>query len=319
MQKILVTGANGFVGKHLCRALLNKNYSIRAAVRTEEAKQELSEFEHCECCVIGDINAHTHWHDALKDVDVVIHLAARVHVMKDNASDPLAEFRSVNVFGTEKLAKTAIQTGVKNFIYLSSIKVNGEFTKEKPFLENDKPNPQDPYGISKSEAEQVLNKTEGMSVSILRPPLIYGPGVGANFLKLMQMIKKGLPLPLASVKNKRSLIYVGNLVDAIITCLTPSTIDKQTFLIRDGEDLSTPDLIKKIANALKVSPRLFPMPATLLKYLAKATGKTNIAERLLGSLQIDNAKIREKLRWHPPYSVDKGLETTMKWYNGIKI
>jgi len=318
MKKILVTGANGFVGKHLCHVLLEQGYLVRAAVRSESSKSSsrgltTESREFFEYCVVGDIDSQTNWDKALDGVDIVIHLAARVHVMNDQVKDPLAEFRKVNVEGTKKLAESAAAFGIKRFIYLSSIKVNGESTDTHPFTENDLPKPQDSYGISKLEAEQVLHNIKALQAVILRPTLVYGLGVRANFLKLIQLVKKGLPLPLASVKNRRSMVYVGNLVSAIIACLDHPKAARQTFLVSDGEDLSTPGLIHKIAEALKITPKLFPCPPKLLKWAVKLTGKSKLIDRLLDSLQVDSSKIQNELDWRPPYSVGEGLKEMIKW------
>jgi nucleoside-diphosphate-sugar epimerase len=241
-------------------------------------------------------------------------------MMKDRATNPLAAFREVNTYGTATLAKEAAFRGVKRFIYISSIKVNGEGSGNSyayTYTEESLPNPQDPYGQSKLEAEQALDRIvseTGLEVVTLRPPLVYGPKVKANFLQLLRLIKKGVPLPLSSVNNARSLLYVGNLVDAILTCLSHPNAAGQTFLLSDGEALSTPELIRRLAKAMKQPDRLFPVPPSFLQKIGKLTGKSTTVERLLGSLTIDNSKIQQTLNWKPPFTVDRGLQATVDWY-----
>lgn len=269
---------------------------------------------------------------------MVVHLAARVHVMHDTVTEPLAEFRKVNVIGTERLAKKAATEGVRRFVFVSSIKVNGEKTSFlnhhaqqissnplsmrenlRSFLEDDAPNPQDPYAVSKWEAEQILRQIAqetGMEVVIIRPPLVYGPRVGANFLKLLKLIKKGMPLPFGLIDNQRSLIYVGNLVDAIITSLEHPAAAGQTYLVSDGEDVSTPELIRRIATSLGRPARLLPIPPALLRFAGHLTGKSAQVERLLDSLVIDSSKIRRELGWVPPFTMEQGLAETAQRFQG---
>ena len=241
-----------------------------------------------------------------------MHLAARVHVMNDKSSDPLAEFRRVNVEGTAALARQAAVAGVRRFVFLSSVKVNGEFTKPgHPFTADDVPSPEDPYGVSKHEAEQLLRKIAietGMEVVIIRPPLVYGPGVKANFESMMRWLARGVPLPLAAVtQNRRSLVALNNLVDLIVTCLNHPAAANQTFLVSDGEDLSTTQLLKRMGAAIGQPARLFYLPPALLKLGATIINKPGIYQRLCGSLQLDIAKTRQLLGWIPPVSVDEGL------------
>jgi nucleoside-diphosphate-sugar epimerase len=309
-MKFLVTGANGFVGRALCRDAIRRGFQVRGAVRS-----------HCELpsgaevSIVGALDCETNWIDALDGVEVVIHLAARVHVMEDNSSDPLAEFRKVNVAGTEHLARAAAAAGVKRFAYVSSIKVNGEATfGEVSFTENDTPNPQDSYGISKWEAEQALHrvaKETGLEVVIVRPPLVYGEGVKGNFAQMLKVLTKSVPLPFASVKNRRSLIYVGNLVDALILCATHPAAAGQTYLVCDGEDISTPDLLRQLGAATGHPARLFPCPAALLKLAGRLTGKADQIERLLGSLRVDSSKICCELEWIPPFTLEQGLKRSV--------
>ncbi len=307
-MKILVTGANGFVGNVLCSELRASRLTVRAAVRTEN-------FSGSDVVRVGAIDDKTDWTDALRDIVVVIHLAARVHVMTDKASNPLAEFRRVNVAGTENLARQAARAGVKRLVYVSSIKVNGEATEGvRKFSELDAPVPQDPYGVSKYEAEQALHRVAaetGLEVVIVRPPLVYGAGVKGNFAQILKVLALGIPLPLASVGNRRSLIYVGNLVDALILCATHPAAAGQTYLVSDGDDVSTPELLRELGDAMGHPARLLPCPQALLKLAGRLTGKADQVERLLGSLQVDSDKIRRELGWTPPYTPQQGLQLTV--------
>jgi len=312
-EHFLVTGANGFVGAALCAELLHQGHYVRAAVRSAS-----SLIEKAERASVGAIDGKTDWTEALCGVDVVIHLAARVHVMHDESNDPLDEFRRVNVAGTEHLARCAAIAGVKRLVYVSSIKVNGEATSEgEKFSESDVPDPHDPYGISKMEAEQALHRIAqetGLEVVIVRPPLVYGAGVKGNFVQMLRVLDKGIPLPLASVHNRRSLIYVGNLVDALILCATHPAAAGQTYLVSDGEDISSPDLLRQLGAAMGHPARLLPCPQTLLKLAGRLTGKSEQVERLLGSLQVDSGKIRRELNWTPPYTLEQGLRATADWH-----
>ncbi|WP_235272649.1 UDP-glucose 4-epimerase family protein [Methylotenera versatilis] len=311
MLKVLVTGANGFVGQVLISALENRNIKYSGAVRYANKNSKNGFIE------VGDIDGKTDWSRALEDVDVVIHLAARVHVMNEPSDDPLAAFTNVNVDGLRNLALQAAKANVKRFVFVSSVKVNGEFTNKQPFTENDVPNPQDPYAISKWEAEKALRKIEketGMEVVILRPPLVYGAGVKANFASLLKLVNKKLPLPLASINAKRSLIYVDNLVDAIIVCASHPKAAGQTYLVSDGEDASMPQLINKIANALNKPSYLLPFPVSIMRLLAKLTCKSASVDRLTQSLMIDSSKIHQELDWRPPFTMEQGLKVTADWY-----
>ncbi len=260
---------------------------------------------------VGDLTSNVNWSAALQDMDVVIHSAARSHIMIDTSSNPLTEFRRVNVEGTLNFAKQAAVAGVKRFIFISSVKVNGELTQPgTPFTENDLCAPQDPYGISKYEAEQGLKKIAqetGMEVVIIRPPLVYGPGVKGNFQSMLQWVNKGVPLPLGAIDNQRSLVGLDNLVHFIITCIDHPAAANQTFLVSDGEDISTTELLRRVGTVLGKPARLIPVPRSVLELGAKILGKQAVAQRLLGSLQVDIGKARNLLEWSPPVTIDEGL------------
>jgi UDP-glucose 4-epimerase len=268
--------------------------------------------------LIETIDNTTDWTTALHGVNVVVHLAARVHVMNDHSVDPLSEFRKVNVEGSLNLAKQAAQAGVQRFVFISSIKVNGESTElGQPFHADDEPQPMDAYGISKREAEDALRqlaRDTGIEVVIIRPPLVYGAGVKANFRSMMRWLDKGVPLPLGAIHNQRSLVALANLVDLIITCISHPAAANQTFLVSDGEDLSTSDLLRRMANALGKPARLLPVPAWLLQVGATLLGKRAVAQRLCGSLQLDISKTCQLLNWTPPVSVTDALQKTANAY-----
>jgi nucleoside-diphosphate-sugar epimerase len=300
-MRFFVTGASGFVGSALSSELRRRGMDVRSILRTQQ-----------------EIDGSSDWRDALQGVSVVIHLAARVHVMHESAADPLAEFRKVNVEGTEHLARSAAAAGVKRLVYVSSIKVNGEETiGGQRYSEVSAPFPTDPYGLSKWEAEQALQRVAaetGLELVVIRPPLVYGMGVKGNFAQMMKALARGLPLPLASIGNQRSLVYVGNLVDAIITCATHPKAVGQTYLIDDGEDVSTPELLRQLGISMGCPARLLRCPIRLLEWLGALMGKSGQVERLVGSLQIDSRKIRHELNWTPPYSLHQGLQKTAEWY-----
>lgn len=317
---ILVTGPNGFVGSALTDALGASGYNVKRGLRRlapQPASHNWSDV------VVGDINGETDWTSTLKGVDTVVHLAARVHVMDEREADALAAFWAVNVEGTERLARQAAEAGVNRLVYLSSIKVNGESTeydhqgRNLAFSERDVPVPQDPYGVSKWEAEQALHRVSeeaGIEVVVVRPPLVYGPGVKANFSRLLHWVDKGIPLPLARVDNRRSLLALDNLVDFLVRCVDHPAAAGETFLVADGEDLSTPELIRKIAAQMGRPARLAPFPSGLMRLVARLLGKGAVVNRLCGSLQVDIGKARQVLGWKPPVSVDEGLNKTVAWY-----
>lgn len=310
---VLVTGANGFVGRALCSDLARRGVTVRAAVRDAARGPGLPG----ELVVIRAPLTAADWAPAVLGVDVVIHLAARVHVMQETATDPLAEFRSVNVEGTATLARAAALQGVRRFVYVSSIKVNGEATNEKSFSPSDTPAPQDAYGVSKWEAERALARIAeetGLEVAIVRPPLVYGPGVGGNFLRLLNLVRRRIPLPFGAVDNRRSMIYNENLTDALIACAFEQNAAGKTYLVSDGEDLSTGELICRLAVALGTTARCLPVPPMLLHLAGRLTGRSAEIHRLTSSLTVDSTRIRSELDWSPPFDVGQGLAETAKWY-----
>ncbi|GGE57876.1 UDP-glucose 4-epimerase [Streptosporangium jomthongense] len=304
--RVLVTGANGFVGKALFRLLCRKEGFECTGVVRSHAQGAISE----NSFVVGDLGAD--WSSVLSGQNIVVHTAARAHVMKDEVGDPLSAYRTVNTIGSLNLARQAAAAGVKRFIFLSSIKVNGEQTLPGgAFTAGDKPAPEDPYGISKWEAEQGLKELAvetGMEVVIIRPPLVYGPGVKGNFASMIELVGKGVPLPLGAVQNKRSLVALDNLIDLIITCTDHPGAANETFLVSDGEDLSTTQLLQGIAEAMGEPSRLIPVPAGILQFGATLLGKKTVARRLLGSLQADLNHTRKCLNWTPPLTVRQGLQ-----------
>lgn len=315
VRSVLVTGASGFVGSALVDLLDRGPRPVTRALRS------MSALPHPHDAIVGDIGAETRWGGLLENVDCVVHLAARTHVLGEHGTGALPAFRAINVKGTVRLAQHAAAAGVRRFVFLSSVKVNGEQTGDEPFSEADAPQPQDAYGISKLEAEDALRNIEaatGLETVILRPPLIYGPGVKGNFLRLLRLISHRTPLPLASIKNRRSLIGIENLVDAIIAGIENPVAAGKTYLVSDGEDPSTPQLILKLAQALGVQPNLLPCPVALLDLGAAILGKRDEAMRLTCSLQVNSSRIREELGWKPRYSLNQGLNSTAQWYHQRK-
>ena len=302
---VLLTGATGFIGGRLAELLEElPRIDLKCAVRREGAAAVGDEI------VVPELDSHANWFEALAGRGVVIHAAARAHIMKDELRDPLEEYRRVNVRGTLELARQAAEAGVCRFLFISSIGVNGNLNNW-PFSEDDEPNPAEPYAQSKWEAEQGLwdiSKSTGMEVVIIRPPLVYGPNAPGNFGSLVRWVDKGLPLPLGAIHNKRSLVALDNLVDLIITCIDHPAAANQVFLAGDGEDLSTTELLQGVAKAMGKPSRLVPVPAGLLMFGATVLGKKAMAQRLLGSLQVDISKARNLLGWQPPLSVEEGLK-----------
>ena len=314
MPITLVTGATGFVGAHLIPALQGAGWPVRAAVRSS-AGVVLP--EGVDRVAVGDLAQAPDLRDALAGIDVVIHLAGRAHVVRETAADVDRIFRRVNVAATRHLADQAAVAGVRRFVLLSSVKVNGERTGDRPFTEADVPAPEDAYGRSKQEAEQALRAVgaaTGLAVAIVRPPLVYGPGVKANFLRLLRLVDRGVPLPLGSVRNQRSLIGVWNLCDLIVACATHPAAAGETFLASDQRDLSTPELIRLIGHALGRPARLFPFPVTALRQAGRLAGQGDAVERLVGSLQVDSTKATRLLGWQPVVGVEEGLRRTGEWY-----
>ncbi len=306
-MRVLLTGATGFVGKALSVALArDPDVDLTCAVRRSGLG--------CpgKVVVTGELDGGADWSEALDGRHVVVHSAARAHIMRDEVADPLAEYRRVNVGGTLNLARQAVKAGVKRFIFISSIKVNGEQSHQgKPFTENNEPDPQDAYGVSKREAEDglmSLARESDMEVVIIRPVLVYGPGVKGNFATLNKLVSKGVPLPLGAVKNRRSFVALGNLVDLVTTCLDHPAAANQVFLAGDGRDMSTPELLQEVAAAMGKSARLVPVPEGLLMFSATLLGKKAVAQRVLGSLQVDISKARNLLGWSPPLTPKEGLQ-----------
>jgi nucleoside-diphosphate-sugar epimerase len=309
-MKVLVTGANGFVGREVLQRL-----NVMSGLQAVGSVRRAAGLTGTTVVEVGDLTAQTDWSLTLAGADAVVHLAARVHVMQEIEIDPLTAFRAVNVEGTLNLARQAAAAGVKRFVFVSSVKVNGEDTPPgRAFTESEAPNPQDAYGQSKHEAEQGLRQLSadtGMEMVIIRPPLVYGPGVKANFAALMRVVQRGWPLPLGAVYNQRSLVALDNLVDFIVICITHPQAANQTFLVSDGQDLSTTELVRGMAQAAGVPARLLPVPVWALQAGASLLGKGDAVQRLCGNLQVDISKARSLLGWVPPLSVEEGLRRAM--------
>jgi len=306
-EKVLVTGGSGFIGGSILKELLKRNTPVIASLRSSNSQlpNGISGVE------VGDLNQETDWTPVLKGVSVVVHSAARVHVMKETEPDSLDAFRAANVIGSLRLARQAALEGVRRFVFISTIKVNGEVTLPgHPFSPDDLAAPEDPYGISKWEAEQELRSLAAsteMDVVIIRPPLVYGPGVKANFLTMIRWLSRGIPLPLGAIDNKRSLVALDNLVDLVITCIYHPYAANQTFLVSDGEDISTSELLRRTAAVLGKPAHLLPVPQSLLVYGLQLLGRSGVANRLCASLQVDIEKTMKLLDWSPPISLDEGL------------
>jgi len=306
-----VTGANGFVGRAVCDALAASGRTFRVALRIPHPDFPAA-------IAVGDVGPDTDWRAALEGVRCVVHLVSRTHVLRETAADPLADYRRINVQGSLRLAETAARAGARRLVFMSSIKVNGE-SSARPYTEENPPRPEDAYGLSKREAEEALGRVAvgtGLEVAVLRPPLVYGPGVKGNFLRLLRLVARGVPLPLSSIDNRRSLIHVGNLADAVIKAVDAPQVAGKVYLVADGEDVSTPELVRALARALGVRPRLLPCPPVLMRIGAAIAGKQGEMSRLTGSLQVDSARIRHELQWWPPFTLAQGLEQTARWYLG---
>ena len=303
-MNILLTGASGFIGQRVAHVIQQHDqYTLTCALRRPTESLEFAVVQ------VDGLEADTNWSAALAGQNVLIHAAARAHIINDEVTDPLAEYRRVNVQGTLNLARQAAQAGVTRFIFISSIGVNGNINI-RPFTEEDLPNPAELYAQSKWEAEQGLlniQRETGMEIVIIRPPLVYGPNAPGNFGSLVQWVEKGFPLPLGAIHNQRSLVALDNLVDLIITCIDHPAAANQIFLAGDGQDVSTTELLRGVAKAMDKPSRLIPIPAKLLMLGATSLGKKAVAQRLLGSLQVDITKARELLGWEPPITVEEGL------------
>lgn len=318
MNKVLVTGATGFVGRHLCELLSRHGHAVVAAARSLPPDHKDPGYE---VRAVADIGGDVDWEPLLDGVGSVVHLAARVHVMKEQARDPLTAFRRINVDGTKRLLQSAGMRRVRRFVFVSSIKVHGDATFAAPFTANDELAAADPYAQSKREAERALEEIGGeigLETVIIRPPLVYGPGVGGNFFRLMQMVDKGIPMPFAGIDNRRSLVYVENLCDLIRECLVNPSAPGNRLLVSDNADVSTPQLIRLIGASMNKKPRLFPMPAVLLGLAAKLAGRSAEVSRLIGSLQVDVAETMRMLDWRPPVSMNDGIRSTVTWYEEQK-
>ncbi|MFT3717978.1 NAD-dependent epimerase/dehydratase family protein [Pseudorhodoferax sp.] len=311
---IVLTGGSGFVGRAVVQALARRGSALRLAGRAAAAPVPLP--PHVQTVAVAPLGPQADWSAALRGASAVLHLAARAHVLRDPAADPLAAYRAVNTAGTLRLAEQAAAAGVRRFVFASTVKVHGESTPaDRPFTEDMAPAPQDPYALSKWEAEQglaAIAARTGMEVVVVRPPLVYGPGVRANFAALVRAVARGWPLPLGAIDNRRSLVGLDNLVDLLLLCLEHPAAAQQTFLASDGEDLSTPALLRRLAAAMGRPARLLPVPPALLRAGAGLLGRGAAVERLCGSLRVDIAKARRVLGWAPPLGVDEGLRRTVQ-------
>lgn len=311
-MKILVTGGSGFIGRALIVRLNESGHEVVATSRDPQTSLPGATLRH-----IAELGPETDWSKVLEDIEAVVHLAARVHVMDERADDPLSENRRINAAGTARLAAQAAAAGVRHFIFLSTIKVHGEASGVEPFRADDTPRPQDPYAMAKLEAEQALLEIATgctMQASIIRPPLVYGPGVRGNFLAMLRLCAKGWPLPLASINNRRSLVYSGNLVDLVVHLLDRRQPSRGIYLVSDGQDVSTPELFARTSRALGARTWIFPVPQFLLTFAAALVGKAAVVSRLTESLVIDDGPTRNDLNWTPPFSMLQGLKQTADWF-----
>ncbi len=316
-QRVLVTGADGFIGSYLCAFLKQQGFFVRGSLRDNPDFARGAD----EYIQVGPVNEFTDWSGALKGIDAVVHLAGRAHVINDQNKDAQSIYHQVNVLGTRRLAQQAIDAGIKRFIFMSSVKVYAGGSV-KPYTENDRLAPGDIYGVSKQEAEDALTQITaktGLSAVILRLPLVYGPGVKANFRQLLDIINTGLPLPLKGLKNKRSFLYVGNLADAVAVCITSPAAAGETFLLSDAQDVSVPQLVEMIAPAIGKKAVLFYLPAGILKILFKLSGKSAALEKLAGSQLVESGKIKKILGWNPPFTMEEGLKDTASWFKALSV
>ncbi|MBN1256674.1 MAG: NAD-dependent epimerase/dehydratase family protein [Planctomycetes bacterium] len=321
MKQIMVTGADGFVGTALCRKLVADGYAVRGAVWELALVTDHNKISGVDYIEVGGIDGETDWRDAVEGIETVIHLAARVHVMHETTGDPLAEFRKVNCDGSANLAAQCAAMDVIRLVYVSTVKVSGEKTTDEPLHEEVMAKPQEPYAISKWEAEEILCKISqetGLELVIVRPPLIYGPGVKANFLRMIRWIDKGLPLPLGGIHNKRSLIGLSNFADFLALCAMKPEAKGEVFFVSDDDDVSTSELLRRVAVALGKPCKIFWFPSMLLRAAALLLGQKAAADRLLGSLELDISKAKTKLGWQPPSSMAEELQATADWYLASK-
>lgn len=314
-RRVVITGASGFIGGHLCRAFRENGFQVVACIMTPEEKVSLP--YGVETVISGAIDAYTDWTKVLKNRDVIVHLAARVHVMRESSASPLSEFRKTNTAGTANLARQAAAAGADRLVFMSTVGVNGNDSGNNPYTESDAPQPHNPYSISKYEAEQLLwriSEETGMKVVVVRAPLVYGPGNPGNFLSLLRVVRKGFPLPFASVRNLKSFLYVGNLVSALMLCCSHSASPGNTYLVSDAENVSTPELLRLLADAIGCPSRVFPVHPGIIRAVGRLAGRIDAVDRLLCSLMVDSGKISRDLSWKPPFTLKEGLKKTAEWY-----
>jgi UDP-glucose 4-epimerase len=319
LSDILLTGGTGFVGRHLVERLVADGRSVRCAIRSPERSSSLPSA--VSSIAVGELGFSTDWRDALAGVGTVMHLAARAHVLDEREADPLAVFLEVNTRAVETLATAAAQAGVRRLVFLSSIKVNGEDSGERAYAASDAPAPADPYGVSKQRAEEALREIgarTGMQTVIVRPPLVYGPGVRANFLRLMQIVDRGIPLPFGSIRNRRSLVSVWNLCDLLVRCVDSPAAANRTFMVSDGVDPSTAELVRLLATALEARARVFGVPPAFLRLAARLTGQMAEYTRLCASLRVDLTETLSQLDWRPPLGMTEAMARTARWYRDTR-